>query len=922
MRLLLFVLCFICFCNSGIAQDHIYTHVISDESEKITAIGDSMTFLSDDSAQLDIQSILSSPDLKFSSADNIRSGKPFSIVWAKMRVLNQSNSIKHQMLHFCLDADSVLMFVVDSSRIITEYKSGTNLIAADKFLPVRYSFIPISLDPGVSRMLIFRIVYPGSGGGEHISHINIFEASEVIDNLVGNLTWLAFYTGIMVLFFVISLVMFAIFREKVFLYFAALMLSFALYFSYNNGLIQSFSIFPFTGALSFMGFYAVSAIVLSLYQFVISYIPLKIFMPWYSRFLLILTVLTAFVPYLILVFTRNSYFISNTHNYILLAWIIAMIYGIIHLSLRKDETARILLISIGVLFLGTLGYVISLLTLMPPSVWYMRSFQIGTVIFSGILFYNLFIKVRRIKIEKQEIAELDELKTRFFANISHEFRTPLTLMMGPLQQVIDTIENPSQKKMLEMAQRNAQLQLQLVNQLLDLTRLDAGKMQLKSTEINIVPLLKAIIGAYESLAQQRNIEVQLEFPAEELNVYFDPDHLEKIMYNILSNAFKFTGEGGNVRIELKSDSSQFELSVTDSGIGIPEDRLPFVFDRFFQVAPGNMAERSGTGIGLSLVKELVELNYGKISVESVEGEWTRMSMSFPLGKSHLKSDEIAETYTQAERSFPLVPIQENTIFNEDETEPSAKLSSILIIEDNPDLRMFIGQKLRNQFQIFESEDGEKGILAAIELVPDLIITDIMMPKKSGYEVCDALKNDLRTSHIPIIMLTAKAGRNEKLEGLRMGADDYLLKPFDAEELELRVSNLIQLRKQLRERFATSISLKPEEVTSNSIDQTFLEDALAIVERNMANESFSVDILASELNISRPNLNRKLRALVNQSSNQFIQTLRLQRAADLLKNQSGTVSEIAFQTGFSSTAYFIKCFKDHFGETPGNYLKSV
>ncbi len=922
MRLLLFLFSCICICHSGIAQDNIYDHVLTEGSQKITAIGDSLTFLVDDSAQFDIQSILSSPDLQFSPAESIRSAKPFSVVWCKMQVSNESTSIKNQLLHFCLDADSVSMYIVAASGLFVELKSGAHMIAADKFIPVRHSYLPLTLNPGETRMLIFRVVYSEGEGSNHISHINLFDESEVLHSVVGNLSWLSFYAGIMLLFFVISLVMFGLFRERVFLYFAALMLSFSLYFAYSNGLIQSFWMFPFKGILSFFGFYTVSAIVLSLHYFVDAYVSMRVRIPVFSKILFGLTLLTALFPYLSRIFTSDPYIISNAHNYFLLIWIILTICGIIYLTIKKDEAAKILLISIGMLFLGTTGYVISLFNLTPPSVWYMRSFQIGTVIFSGILFYNLFIKVRKIRTEKQQLTELDQLKTRFFANISHEFRTPLTLMLGPLQQVIETIDNPAQKRMLEMAQRNAQLQLQLVNQLLDLTRLDAGKMQLKSTEINIIPLLKAIIGAYESLAQQKNIAVQMEFPAVELNVYFDPDHLEKIMYNLLSNAFKFTGEGGKIEIQLKLNSSHFEISVTDSGIGIPKDRLSFVFDRFFQVEPGNLTERSGTGIGLALVKELVELNHGKISAESEQGEWTKMSMSFPLGKAHLNPGEIFDASMHAERSSPLIPIPENMIFIEDEAEPSETLSRILIIEDNPDLRMFISQKLRNQFQILEAEDGEKGIKAAIDHTPDLIITDVMMPKKSGYEVCDTLKNDLRTSHIPIIMLTAKASRDEKLEGLRMGADDYLLKPFDAEELELRVSNLIQLRKQLRERFATSISLKPEEVTANSIDQTFLEDALAIVERNMSNESFNVDMLASELSMSKPNLNRKLRALVNQSSNQFIQTLRLQRAADLLKNQSGTVSEIAFQTGFSSTAYFIKCFKDHFGETPGNYLKLV
>lgn len=920
-RLLIFMSCILCISFSGIAQNNIYTHVLGEGSEKITAIGDSLTFLPDDSSQYDIQSILNSPDLNFIPADSIRIGKPFSVVWCKMKIFNERSTIQHQMLHFCLDADSVSMYVIDSARVISEYKSGSNLIAADKFLPVRYSFVPVTLDPGESRLLIFKIVYPLSSGAEHISHINIFEASGVIHNLIGNLNWLAFYTGIMILFFVISLVMYAIFREQVFMYFAALVLSFALYFSFHNGLIQSFWMFPFTGALSHMGYYAVSAIVLSLYLFINAYIPLRTLMPLYSRLLLVLTLLTAFLPYLMLIFNNNPYFISNIHNYILLFWIIAMMYAIIYLIIKKEETARILIISIGMLFLGTLGYVISLLDLTPPSVWYMRSFQIGTVMFSGILFYNLFIKVRRIRMEKQEIAEMDELKTRFFANISHEFRTPLTLMLGPLQEVIESIENPAQKNMLEMAQRNAQRQLQLVNQLMDLTRLDAGKMQLKSTELELISLLRAIVGAYESLAEQKKIDLKMDFPAGDLKVYFDPDHLEKIMYNLLSNAFKFT-EKGTIKIAVKVDGAFFEVKVLDSGIGIPADRLHFVFDRFFQVEPGNAAELSGTGIGLALVKELVQLNHGKIAVESEFRSGTKICMRFPLGKSHLKPEEIVATGTTQKINLPKISGHLPAEINIEEKASDAETARILIIEDNPDLRLFIGQKLRNQFQILEAEDGEKGINTAIEHMPDLIITDIMMPYKSGYEVCDILKHDLRTSHIPIIMLTAKAGRDEKLEGLRKGADDYLLKPFDAEELQVRVSNLIQLRRQLRERFATSIALKPEEVTSNSVDQTFLEQALMLVEKNMSNENFSVDYLATELNMSKPNLNRKLRALVNQSSNQFIQTIRLQRAADLLKNQAGTVSEIAYQTGFSSTAYFIKCFKDQFGETPGNYLKSV
>jgi DNA-binding response OmpR family regulator len=246
---------------------------------------------------------------------------------------------------------------------------------------------------------------------------------------------------------------------------------------------------------------------------------------------------------------------------------------------------------------------------------------------------------------------------------------------------------------------------------------------------------------------------------------------------------------------------------------------------------------------------------------------------------------------------------------------------VLLIEDNDEVRAFIRQRLDKAFKIIEANDGQSGIEKAREHMPDLIVSDVMMPRKNGYEVCAALRNDVRTSHIPVILLTAKAEQEEKLQGLRTGADDYLAKPFDAEELRVRIHNLIQLRQQLRQRFAAAVELKPEEVAVNSIDQDFLENALGIVESRMDDEQFSVEVLAREIGMSRPQLNRKLRALVNQSTNQFIQSIRLQRAADLLRKQSGTVAEIAFQTGFSSTAYFIKCFKDKYGETPGSFSKN-
>lgn len=546
----------------------------------------------------------------------------------------------------------------------------------------------------------------------------------------------------------------------------------------------------------------------------------------------------------------------------------------------------------------------------------------GLILELLIFALGLGYRTRQIQLEKQRYAELDEMKSRFFANISHEFRTPLTLILGPINQVLEQIKDPKSRSLLQVADKNAQRLLQLINQILDLAKLEAKKMSLQASSRDFLPHLKGIVYAYESLAKQQGIELSLDCPAGVLPLYYDAEKMESILYNLLSNALKFTPEGGFIAIQVLQKTGIVELRIQDSGVGIPSDRLPKIFDRFFQAESGRADRSEGTGIGLAMVQELVHLHQGSIHVESTEGIGTVFTLVFLAGKAHLNESEIAPTST-APKIKPALDILALGGANTSNNNPVAADKSapkILLIEDNLHVRAYIRQCLEDKYQILEAEDGADGIKKAIKYGPDLIISDVMMPKKNGYEVCDTLKTDIRTSHIPVILLTARAAREEKIMGLKTGADAYLIKPFESQELNVRVQNLIHLRQQLRERFASAISLKPSEVVSTSLDKAFLEKAVKIVETNIQNEQFNIDILAQNLNMSKPNLNRKLQALLHQSSNQFIQSIRLQRAANLLRDQSGTIAEIAYQTGFSSTAYFVKCFKAHFGVTPGQFFK--
>jgi signal transduction histidine kinase/DNA-binding NarL/FixJ family response regulator/ligand-binding sensor domain-containing protein len=548
-------------------------------------------------------------------------------------------------------------------------------------------------------------------------------------------------------------------------------------------------------------------------------------------------------------------------------------------------------------------------------------------------------KNRQLKEQSEKLQEMDRVKSRFFANISHEFRTPLTLITGPLEHMLSGNREPGEEKNLRLMLHNSHRLLNLINQLLDLSKFESGKMTLRAGKQNIIPFLKVIAAAFESLAEQKNIDLIFSPGEDNITLYFDVEKIEKVMANLLDNAFKYTPEGGKIILSATKNPAKSEeftrgflkISVSDTGIGIPADKLPYIFDRFYRAGSHDELKYRGTGIGLALVEELVKLHRGKITVRSSEGEGTEFTVLLPLGKEHLQSEEIMAAENLPGYNLQYIPSIKPGIYEEEldggeeeepageRVEPGARQKDlILVVEDNPEVRSYIKDSLQPQYTVIEAGDGEEGIGKAKKLIPDLIISDVMMPKVDGCELCRLLKEEIKTSHIPIILLTAKASEESMARGLETGADDYIIKPFNTRMLLTRIKNLIDLRRQLHLKFQRQMLLQPEEIKVSSMDRTFIKELLDLIEKNFSDPDFNVETLLKKFYMGRTSLYHKIMALTGESPNQFIRSYRLKRAAQLLRDNFGNVTEVAFAVGFSSTAYFTKCFKKKFHQLPKRF----
>lgn len=566
-----------------------------------------------------------------------------------------------------------------------------------------------------------------------------------------------------------------------------------------------------------------------------------------------------------------------------------------------------------------------------------------------------FVQARVIDEKRREVGALLETRSRFFANVSHELRTPLTLIAGPVARILDEEPlAPHVRAEMGILQRNADRLLRLVGQLLDLAKLEAGRLSLFAAERDLAAFVRGITASFSSLAEQKGVALRFE-AAGPVDVWFDTDKMDKVAVNLIANALKFTPAGGTVEVRVGADRGRAYLDVRDTGAGIPAADVPFIFERFRQAE--HAGHVGGTGLGLALTKELVDLHGGRVEVESTPGAGARFRVWLPLGRGHLRPEDLVTEEDAALAPAPPARLAPTTSplavapAGSGEGTPGAMAEApddarplVLVVDDSADMRAFMRSVFGDEFAVEEAADGAEGLERARALVPDLVVTDVMMPHVDGLAFTRALREDAALDHVPVVMLTARAGEESRLEGLRAGVDDYLAKPFSPRELRARVRNLLERQARLRRHFADALERAPlpafagqtapaaptparaagpavieaTPVDVTPADAAFVARAQAAVEAAIADEAFGVDALADGLCLSRRQLERKMRALTGVSPNDFIRLLRLSRGAQLLAQRYGSVADVSYAIGFGNASYFARLFRARYGVAPSEW----
>ena len=593
-----------------------------------------------------------------------------------------------------------------------------------------------------------------------------------------------------------------------------------------------------------------------------------------------------------------------------------------------------------------------------PPWWQTRLACVVWLLMLAAVIWQIYLaQIRSIRLREQvafehresmRVRELEQMKTNFFSNITHEFRTPLTLIIEPLRQVL---KNPNTKDWLskvQLAARNSHKLLQLVNELLDLAKLESGAMQTEFRTGYLGDILRPIVESFAGAAESKDVNILLSIPKNDIHGAFDADKIEKICFNLLSNALKFTPSGGEIQVSAMRTTGNAEMpltrmntgnwlviSVKDNGKGIPPTDLPYVFDRFYQANDTPVEGQIGTGIGLALCRELTELMGGKITVESLPEQGSDFQLRIPLVHSASKKLKTNTPEHKKEElhldSLPSAGMPTRNVGPDVKQVYASSRPLLLLAEDNDELRAFITQTLSDRYDVIEASDGKQALERARQRVPDIVVSDIFMPHIDGIGLLIALKKDVITSHIPVLLLTSKTAFESRLEGLQQGADAYLGKPFQTEELLAWLDNLLETRRRIQEKYARQVSAngpghpnRPDSLETDApspgavmhvLDRRFLEKLQQVVEKEIENEHLSVEDVARSMAMSRSQMHRKLSAITGQSAGEFLRNYRLDRAMELLRAKAGNVSEVAWRVGFSNPKYFSTSFKERFGISP-------
>ena len=537
------------------------------------------------------------------------------------------------------------------------------------------------------------------------------------------------------------------------------------------------------------------------------------------------------------------------------------------------------------------------------------------VLFSIILLLLIGIMVyiyRTILMKRRIEEEANKAKLQFFTNISHELRTPLTLIADPVNYIIhDDNLNSQQRSMLQIVQRNVLVLTQLVSEILDFRKVQNGKMELRLSDFNLTESMKQWIKLFSVSAQKKNIAISMDAP-DTIMLRADQDKIERICYNLLSNALKYTSEGGEISLMAKEEGGRVMISVADNGCGISSDELPYIFDRFYQAKNAGR----GTGIGLAIVKAFTELHHGEVSATSIEGKGSTFTIHIPVRQKGEVTNQPTEKIEQLVEPSSAEEVPNQARHIDELIQPyQTDKPEVLIIDDNIDIRTYLRSVLSEKYNVSEAADGKVGLELARKIVPDIVLSDIMMPVMDGLAFCQQLKTDKAISHIPVILLTARSLDEQRAEGYEHGADAYLSKPFSLRLLLSRIDNLIESRKKLNQTWSKGVEDDEIGNISNEIDKSFLKQLRKIIQENLANSDLSVEQIGDEIGLSRVQLYRKVKALTGYSPVEIVRKARLTRARHLLQTTERTVSEVAYAVGFSTPSYFSKCYKDEFGENP-------
>ena len=856
------------------------------------------------------------------------------VYWGKFylkNALEDPNLFKNWVLRFN-DASYIDVFIFDSAGNQRFHGKTGKLVPAKeqtissgfKFNRVKFSLKDTSVATIYFRYQRTRGYSPGFDQLALIPNDDLAIPAGM-DNLLND----RLFFGFLLTAFLFNFLFFVATKDRAFLYQTLFLLGVLVFIFESAGLTNDSSFFrDHPKAIMPVSYAAVALLSVAYIQFIRSFGNLKNVLPGWDKIARLLIAANIFnLPIILIIYfsTGNEYFCDRVFvsflavQYLVLAWLIFL------LTRKKEPNTYFLAGAVVIVFIGVFMSGLNVFSGKGIQTAFLKWILGGNI---TLFFLGLAYRMKKLEKEEQEaihLKELNELKNRLFTHITHEFRTPLTVIDGMAAQIGSFSKVAGEhtvQKAVQLIQSNGNRLLNLVNRMLDLAKLESGRMELTLHRNDVVAHLRSVVESFEAYAAGKNILLQFltELPSFEMD--YDQDKLQQIVANLISNALKFTPEGGKIFISVKrlkrSDKEVLQMECTDTGEGIPPGELPFIFSRFYQ-AENSKKKGEGTGIGLALTQELVKLMGGTIDVKSTVGVGTTFTVQIPAIKM-ASTPKGALSANAAKANIPFETLYADEAVTNKEMKlvlghPNSAKPLVLIVEDHADVIYYLRTLLEDQYELETAHNGRIGIEYAIETIPDIIISDVMMPDKDGFELCETLKNDQRTSHIPIILLTAKTAYADRIAGLKRGADAYLTKPFRKEELLVCLENIIQAKKRLLERYSRQLIQSPTEGAGMNLEDAFIGKLQEEVKKNMQDEHFGIPQLCRSMKLSRTQLHRKISTLTGKSTSHFIRSIRLFRAKELLHTSEFNISEIAFEVGFSDPNYFTRMFTAEFGVTP-------